>query len=105
MAGQLQADGDAIAKFTENCRQRHLDLQNAITALNAKSDSTTSTWSGAARGAFDTFMDNYFAQARKLNDQLDQTADKLATAGKKFVEQDEQFAQQVTSQASSLDLP
>ncbi|MFI6216351.1 WXG100 family type VII secretion target [Nocardia brasiliensis] len=105
MAGQLEASEEAIRKFTENCRQRHSDLQASITALNAKSDATTATWSGAARGAFDTLMDNYFAQAKKLNDQLDQTSDKLAHAGAKFADQDQQFAQQVAAQASSLDLP
>ncbi|WP_433661753.1 WXG100 family type VII secretion target [Nocardia sp. CA-128927] len=105
MAGQLEANDEAIAKFADNCRQRHLDLQNAITALNTKSDDTTATWQGQARAAFDSLMDNYFAQARKLNDQLDQTSDKLTKAGKAFSAQDEQFAQQVAAQASSLDLP
>ncbi|MEU7631946.1 WXG100 family type VII secretion target [Nocardia sp. NPDC049190] len=105
MAGQLEASDEAITKFVNNCRQRHQDLQAAITTLNSKSDQTTATWSGAARQAFDTFMDNYFAQARKLNDQLDQTSDKLAHAGRKFSDQDQQFAQQVAAQASSLDLP
>ncbi|WP_330232967.1 WXG100 family type VII secretion target [Nocardia sp. NBC_00508] len=105
MAGQLEASDEAITKFVNNCRDRHTALQAAITALNTKSDQTTATWSGAARQAFDTFMDSYFAQARKLSDQLDQTSDKLATAGKKFTEQDQAFAQQVASQASSLDLP
>ncbi|WP_405167208.1 WXG100 family type VII secretion target [Nocardia sp. NBC_01499] len=105
MAGQLQADHIVIEKFAQNCSDRHIALQNAITALNTRSDETTATWTGQARAAFDTLMDNYFAQARKLNDALDQTADNLRKAGKSFAAQDEQFAQQVSQQASSLTLP
>ncbi|GAA5081701.1 MULTISPECIES: WXG100 family type VII secretion target [Nocardia] len=105
MAGQLEASETLIAEFAKNCRDRHNALQNSITALNAKSDDTTATWKGQARAAFDSLMDNYFAQARKLNDTLDQTADKLTKAGQAFAAQDEQFAQQVTQQASSLNLP
>ncbi|KAA8886442.1 WXG100 family type VII secretion target [Nocardia colli] len=105
MAGQLEANNEIIKKFADNCRDRHAALQNAITALNTKSDDTTATWSGQARAAFDSLMDNYFAQAKKLNDTLDQTADKLTKAGHAFAAQDEQFAQQVSQQASSLTLP
>ncbi|WP_159080135.1 WXG100 family type VII secretion target [Nocardia suismassiliense] len=105
MAGQLQANHEAITAFEKNCRDRHKDLMDRISALDIKSDMTTQSWSGQARAAFDSLMDNYFAQARKLNDALDQTADNLRKAGQAFVAQDEQFAQQVTQQASSLTLP
>ncbi|MFF3224915.1 WXG100 family type VII secretion target [Nocardia suismassiliense] len=105
MAGQLEANETLIAKFAQNARDRHLELVKAIQMLDTKSDETTRTWQGQARGAFDALMDNYFAQARKLNDTLDQTADKLTKAGQAFAAQDEQFAQQVAQQASSLNLP
>ncbi|MFE9582179.1 WXG100 family type VII secretion target [Nocardia sp. NPDC006044] len=105
MAGQLQADNILIEKFAQNCSDRHTALQNAITALNTRSDETTATWSGQARKAFDALMDAYFEQARRLNDTLDQTSDSLRKAGKSFAAQDEQFAQQVSQQASSLTLP
>lgn len=105
MAGQLEAKEPAITAFADNCAKRHHALGVAIQALNRKSDDTTATWSGQARTAFDALMDAYFEQARKLNDTLDQTGDSLRKAGKAFVAQDEQFAQQVSQQASSLHLP
>lgn len=105
MAGQLQADHTAIERFADNCGKRHAALVQAIQALDTKSDETTRTWSGQARKAFDALMDAYFEQARKLNDALDQTSDSLRKAGKSFVAQDEQFAQQVSQQTSSLTLP
>ncbi|PXX66534.1 WXG100 family type VII secretion target [Nocardia tenerifensis] len=105
MAGQLSADKELIAKFAQNCRDRHQALETAVRLLDGKKDETVATWSGQAKQAFDQLMESYFAQARKLNDALDQTADKLTKAGQSFAAQDEQFAQQVSQQASSLTLP
>ncbi|MFI6171586.1 WXG100 family type VII secretion target [Nocardia sp. NPDC051052] len=105
MAGQLSANQDVIRDFANNCRDRHRDLETAVKLLAGRKEDTVATWSGQAKEAFNNLMNSYFEQARKLNDALDQTADKLTKAGQAFAAQDEQFAQQVKQQASSLTLP
>ncbi|MFF0542608.1 WXG100 family type VII secretion target [Nocardia thailandica] len=105
MAGQLDASNQAIGDFAKEVTQKHSDLLNAIKALKTKEDQTTATWSGNARAAFDSFMERYYFQADKLNDKLLDTSEKLIKAGSKYEDQDTDFAQQVKTQVSSLDLP
>jgi len=105
VAGQLSASNEDIGKFANDVKQRHLDLLNAIKTLKAHEETTTATWSGTARSAFDSFMERYYFQADKLNDKLVETAEKLVKAGSNYEDHDTQFAQQVSKQVSSLDLP
>ncbi|MFC9661416.1 WXG100 family type VII secretion target [Nocardia sp. NPDC127606] len=105
MAGQLSASATEIDNFVKTSESKHQDLVTAIQALKTLEDQTTATWSGGARAAFDSFMERYYFQADKLNDKLLETCENLRNAGKKYDEQDHDFASQVKAQVSSLDLP
>ncbi|MFD3428799.1 WXG100 family type VII secretion target [Nocardia fluminea] len=105
MAGQLSASAIEIDAFVKDSEKRHLDLVNAIKGLRSFEEQTTATWSGGAREAFDSFMERYYYQADKLNDKLVETCESLRNAGKKYEEQDHDFASKVKDQVSSLDLP
>ncbi|WP_278264950.1 WXG100 family type VII secretion target [Nocardia sp. AG03] len=105
MAGQLSADHTQIADFAKDIEKRHSDLILAIRALKQKEDTTTATWSGAARIAFDSFMERYYYQADKLNDKLLETSEKLVKAGSDYEAKDTEFADRVKNSVSSLDLP
>ncbi|MFE3545501.1 WXG100 family type VII secretion target [Nocardia sp. NPDC059177] len=105
MAGQLNASNEDIGNFAKDIEKRHGDLIVAIRTLKQKEDTTTATWSGAARVAFDSFMERYYYQADKLNDKLLETSEKLVKAGSQYESQDTEFAQRVKDQVSSLDLP
>ncbi|UFT00271.1 WXG100 family type VII secretion target [Nocardia huaxiensis] len=96
---------EAIDTFADECARQHEDLYKAIRTLKAREDETTATWSGGARVAFDSFMERYYYQADKLNDKLLETSESLRRAGREYETQDDERAQQVRAQVSSLDLP
>ncbi|MGF6884066.1 WXG100 family type VII secretion target [Nocardia sp. GAS34] len=105
MAGQLLADHAAMDAFKQKMEDAHQKLIAHIQATKADQERTTQTWSGAARGAFDTFMERYYEQAQAMNNKLANTAESLMKAGKDYAAQDEQFQQDIAKQNSSLDLP
>ena len=93
----LLASPEQIRKFSQDMHDRHAQLAAAIARVDQQSDLTTATWQGMARGAFDSFMDRYFALARELNNQLQATADDVAKAGSSIGNADEQFHSQFAS--------
>ncbi|MFQ6324551.1 WXG100 family type VII secretion target [Nocardia sp. NBC_01009] len=106
-AGHLEASPELIAQKAKEFQEQHNSLMIAIRTLKADEDNVTNgaNWQGAARDAFNAFMERYYFQADKLNDKLMETSEKLIKAGSSFESQDTDFAQQVQAQVSSLDLP
>ncbi|QLY31910.1 WXG100 family type VII secretion target [Nocardia huaxiensis] len=105
MAGQAKVDKEALNTFVGQVADDHQKLSDAIVRLKTYEDQVTGTWSGGARAAFDSFMERYYYQADKLSDKLLETAESLRTAGREYETQDDERAQQVRAQVSSLDLP
>ncbi|WP_446224435.1 WXG100 family type VII secretion target [Nocardia sp. IBHARD005] len=92
-----------VARFV----QRHDEIAAAIKALKALEDGITtgSNWQGAARDAFNAFMERFYFQADKMNDQLMQTSENLRKMSGTLTDHDVAFKGQVDAQMSSLDLP
>ncbi|WP_225732484.1 MULTISPECIES: WXG100 family type VII secretion target [unclassified Nocardia] len=105
MAGSLKAGPKELEAFANKIQTKHDALIAEINKTRTAEQTTTATWDGQAQVAFTSFMEQYFTQAQKMNDKLQETAEKIIQSGRKFEGQDEQFAQQVKAQVSSLDLP
>ncbi|MFI1240406.1 WXG100 family type VII secretion target [Nocardia salmonicida] len=92
-----------VARFV----QRHDQIAIAIKGLKNTEDLVTngSNWKGAARDAFNQFMERYYFQADKMNDQLMQTSENLRKMSGTLTDHDQAFSSQVNAQVSSLDLP
>ncbi|MFC6009667.1 WXG100 family type VII secretion target [Nocardia lasii] len=92
-----------VARFV----QRHDQIAQAIKGLKDREEIITngSNWQGAARNAFTQFMDRYYFQADKMNDQLIQTSENLRKMSGTLTDHDQAFSSQVNAQVSSLDLP
>ncbi|MFD3592296.1 WXG100 family type VII secretion target [Nocardia sp. NPDC058640] len=92
-----------VARFV----QRHDQIADAIKSLRTLEDEITtgSNWKGAARDAFNAFMERYYYQADKMNDQLMQTSENLRKMSGTLTDHDQAFSAQVNAQVSSLDLP
>ncbi|MGC4992953.1 WXG100 family type VII secretion target [Nocardia salmonicida] len=86
---------------------RHGQIADAIKALKTREDMITdgSNWKGAARDAFNQFMERYYFQADKMNDQLMQTSENLRKMSGTLTDHDSEFSAKVNQQVSSLDLP
>ncbi|GAA5067423.1 WXG100 family type VII secretion target [Nocardia callitridis] len=107
MAGQLNASNELIKQKAKEFQDQHNSLMAAIRQLKTDEDNVTNgaNWQGAARDAFNAFMERYYVQADKLNDKLMETSEKLIKAGSSYEDQDTDFASKVQAQVSSLDLP
>lgn len=107
MVDNLQADTSGILDQAKKFRDQHDNLLTAIRQLKSDEDNMTngSNWQGAARDAFNAFMERYYYQADKMNDQLMQTAEKLMKVSGTLTDSDSDFSRQVQAQVSSLDLP
>lgn len=105
MAGKLTADLPAMDKFSKEMDDAHQMLITHIQQTKSDQERTTATWSGQARGAFDTFMERYYEQAQAMNNKLANTVESLMKAAKDYGQQEERFAQDIAKQNSSLDLP
>lgn len=102
-SAELEGLDSEVVRFVK----RHDAIAAEITKLKAIEDGITegSNWKGAARQAFNAFMERYYFQADKMNDQLMETAESLRKMSGILSEHDEAFSAQVTEQVSSLDLP
>ncbi|WP_167472212.1 WXG100 family type VII secretion target [Nocardia arthritidis] len=105
MAGSLKASPDALNTFSKTIQQKHSDLLTEIGRVRTAEQTTTATWDGEAKRAFEAFMEQYFTQAQKMNDKLQETAEKIVKAGTQYQDRDDQNAQAVKNVVSSLDLP
>ncbi|APE33299.1 hypothetical protein BOX37_04190 [Nocardia mangyaensis] len=94
-----------MATFAKEVEKKHGDLVGAIVKLKGQEDFLTATWQGTARNAFDTFMETYYRQADRMNDQLAQTAESLIKVGSDYEAQDVEYSSRISNQVSSLDLP
>jgi WXG100 family type VII secretion target len=103
----LKAEQEAIAQKVKEFQATHDELEHLLTQLRSDADTLTepAIWQGAAANAFKSFMDSYADGAKKLNNQLMETADKLNTMGSQLQQHDEDHASQVAKQTSSLSLP
>ena len=100
----LKASPAEIQKFSSDMHDKHGQLISLINQVKANEDATTATWSGEARGAFDSFMERYYELARQMNNQLQQTADNVASAGKTFEGADQSHSADIANASSSLNL-
>jgi len=107
MANNLKAEQAVIEAKVKEFQSTHDSLEGLLTQLRSDADALTepSTWQGAAANAFKNFMDSYADGAKKLNNQLMDTADKLNTMGSQLQQHDEDHAAQMSKATSSLDLP
>ncbi|WP_216892688.1 WXG100 family type VII secretion target [Nocardia alni] len=106
MANTFNADKAAIDKKVGEFEQTHGELNTMLTQLRSEADTLTepSNWQGAAANAFKQFMDTFADQAKVMNNQLMDTAEKLRSVGSQTTQHDEDHAQQVSKVASSLNL-
>ena len=100
----LKASPAEIQKFSSSMHDKHGQLINLINQVKSNEDATTATWSGEARGAFDSFMERYYELARQMNDKLQATADNVASAGKSFEGADQSHSSDIHSASSSLNI-
>lgn len=100
----LHASPDEIASFSNRMHDRHEELRGLINQVKANEDATTATWSGSFRGEFDKFMERYYDLAAKLNDQLQTTAENVATAGQKFGSTDADNSSNLVAKTNSLNI-
>ncbi|RBO88870.1 WXG100 family type VII secretion target [Nocardia puris] len=107
MSNGVNTDTAALSVKAKEFREQHDSLMIAIRTLKADEDAVTNgaNWQGAARDAFNAFMERYYFQADKMNDKLMETADKLLKMSGSFNDQDQDHAAKVQAQVSSLDLP
>ncbi|WP_329415683.1 WXG100 family type VII secretion target [Nocardia vinacea] len=105
--GKLEASPELIRQKAQEFQEQHDSLMAAIRQLKTDEDNMTNgaNWQGAARDAFNAFMERYYYQADKMNDKLAETAEKLVKMGTSFQDQDDEFSSKVHAQVSSLDLP
>ncbi len=105
--GNFVADTEGINAKAKEFMEQHNSLSAAISQLKSDEDNVTNgaNWQGAARDAFNAFMERYYYQASKMNDQLMQTADNLLKMSNQFSDQTQDFASKIQTQVSSLDLP
>jgi WXG100 family type VII secretion target len=101
------ADTEGINQKAKEFQEQHNSLMLAIRTLKADEDHVTNgaNWQGAARDAFNAFMERYYYQADKMNDKLMETADNLLKMSGQFSDHDQDHARKVQAQVSSLDLP
>lgn len=104
MAGTFNADEHAIGQKVKEFEDTHNTLNTMLTQLQTEADTLTepSNWQGAAASAFKQFMDAFAGQAKTMNNQLMDTADKLKSMGSQTQQHDDDHAQQVSKVASSL---
>lgn len=105
MAGQFDASPELMDRFSKDMDAQHQKLIAHIQSTKNDQEHTTASWSGAARGAFDTFMERYYEQAQAMNNKLASTVDALMKTSKEYAKSDETFQQDIAKQNSSLDLP
>ncbi|MEU2256466.1 WXG100 family type VII secretion target [Nocardia xishanensis] len=107
MANEVIADTAGLVQQAQKFREQHDGIMAAIRQLKSDEDNMTNgaNWKGQARDAFNAFMERYYFQADKMNDQLMETADKLIKMSGSFEDQDADFSAKVQAQVSSLDLP
>lgn len=105
--GNFAADTEGINAKAKEFQEQHNSLMLAIRQLKTDEDNVTNgaNWQGAARDAFNAFMERYYFQADKMNDQLMQTSENLLKMSTSFSDQTNDFASKVQAQVSSLDLP
>jgi WXG100 family type VII secretion target len=103
--GKLEATPALIRQKAQEFQQQHDAIMGHIKALKAEEDHLSSMWDGAARNAFNSFMERYYFQADKMNDKLAQTGESLLQMSNKFEDSDLDFSTKVNAQVSSLDLP
>ncbi len=104
MANTFNADHHAIDQKVKEFEDTHSSLNTMLTQLRTEADTLTepSNWQGAAASAFKQFMDTFADQAKMMNNQLMDTAEKLKSVGTQTQQHDEDHAQQVSKVASSL---
>ncbi|MBA4857711.1 WXG100 family type VII secretion target [Nocardia farcinica] len=105
--GNFVADTAAINAKAKEFQEQHNNLMLAIRQLKTDEDNVTNgaNWQGAARDAFNAFMERYYFQADRMNDKLMETSEKLLKMSGQFNEHDQDHASKVQAQVSSLDLP
>jgi WXG100 family type VII secretion target len=104
MADKFLADHAVINAKVQEFEKTHHDLDGMLTRIQSEADFLTgpAVWQGAAANAFQQFMDSYAQQAKKMNNELMDTAEKLRSVGNQVQQHDEEHAQQVSKAASSL---
>ncbi|WP_067861457.1 WXG100 family type VII secretion target [Nocardia shimofusensis] len=107
MTNNFVADTGAINAKAKEFLDQHSALMASIRQLKTDEDNVTNgaNWQGAARDAFNAFMERYYFQADKMNDKLMETAQNLMKVSGQVSDHDTDFASQVQTQVSSLDLP
>ncbi|RJO72136.1 WXG100 family type VII secretion target [Nocardia panacis] len=105
MAGNLTASTDDIDAFANSIRTQHDSLSQAIQQLRTLEHNTSASWNGEAAKAFTSFMEIYFSQAARMNDQLQETADKIAKASGKTTDHDQHSAKAVSAVIHNMTLP
>ncbi|WP_194817402.1 WXG100 family type VII secretion target [Nocardia sp. XZ_19_385] len=104
---QFVATTEEINAKAKEFQEQHDRLMQSIRTLKADEDNVTNgaNWQGAARDAFNSFMERYYVQADKMNDKLMETSEKLLKMSNSFDENVNDHASKVQAQMSSLDLP
>lgn len=100
----FNATPDQIRAFSEKMNAKHADIQGMITRAEAHAnDVNNPSFQGEAGRAFQTSMQEYLSNAKKLNDALDAAADTVGTIAGTIDNTEVENAQQII-QAQQLNM-
>ncbi|MBO0840221.1 MAG: WXG100 family type VII secretion target [Sciscionella sp.] len=94
-----QADLDRSA---QHMIQTNTQLQANLKSLADVLENTKPHWQGQAAGAFATLVEHYSADAKKLNDSLEQIAEQVSATSKEYARQEEESNQSISQITQTL---
>ncbi len=98
----FNATPDQIRTFSDKMNQKHADIQGMITrAEGHANDVNNPSFQGEAGRAFQTSMQEYLSNAKRLNDALDQAADTVGQIAGKITDAEVDNAAQIMKNSES----
>jgi WXG100 family type VII secretion target len=77
-------------------------LMAALAALSNEVEGIRGAWAGAASQAFNTLMEHFAQDAKKLNDDLNQIAEAVTGNAKAYQAREDEASQEISSIISGL---
>jgi WXG100 family type VII secretion target len=102
MAGQFTTGSAELTTAAGQLEQGNQSLQGALSKLQSEVEQIESMWGGDAAAAFQTLMEAFQSDAKKLNDNLLQISQSVRTNAQNYAAQEEQAKSSISSITSGL---
>lgn len=92
----FETDGDLMEKAAGQIEEVRGNVEHAANMLRSQIDPALATWKGSASDTFRRLMDNFEANAQKINQKLGDIGQAVQTSGRDYVMREQEQSDEIS---------